>query len=104
MDSSQLAGLATKRMAGPWVLCSGAHAVACAGLRFVADAQQFLQQALAADGVEHFEGIEMLPGPVFDARAVRVLGEFGYGAIGSCDQERVVTFCRLAEATSRDDR
>ena len=45
-----------------------------------------------ADGVEHFQGIETLPGPVFDSRAARVFGEFGYGTIGSCDQERVVSF------------
>src|SRR6266852_6578548 len=77
------------------------HAVLSSRLRFVSDAEKAFQRALAADGMQNVQRSEPAPGPVFDALALALFGEFGNGTIGSRDEQFVIALISGREPLRR---
>src|SRR6267143_2568225 len=92
-----VSGVADKAHRGAMRLCSCTHAVHRSRLRFVRDAEESPQQAFPPDGMEYVQGAEALPLPVFDAIALALFGQLGYGNIGSGGEQFVIVFVGRGE-------
>src|SRR5271165_6223557 len=64
------------------VAAGGAGAEGGTGLRLVGKAKEFLQKALAAEGMQHIQIVEALPLPVFGVGLVGAFFQTLDGAIG----------------------
>jgi len=62
-----IAGISDEAHSGAVMRSGGARTEAGAALRLTGDTEECFEPPLAAERVEHFERVETLPGPVFDA-------------------------------------
>src|SRR5271169_5116195 len=69
-----ITGVCHEAQRGTMSLSGRAHAVERSRLRLVGTAEEALQQALAADGMEHIQRVKALPSPICDAFTSALLG------------------------------
>src|SRR5213075_330746 len=74
------------------ILRRRAHTVNGSCLGLVRDAEESLQQTMVSKGMKHIQGVEVFPRPIFNATALGLFGQIGYGKVSGRRKQFVIVF------------